>query len=187
MRRIYDELRGMASARLRNERAGHTLQPTALVHEAFLRMVDQRNIDWRSRAQFFDLAARMMRRVLVDYARRRARSKRGGDAVLVELAGMEVEDGDTPEAFEDVLALDEALRRLAALDRRKARIVELHFFAGLSVVETAEVMGCSKATVSRDWRFAKAWIGKELDPTPNGESPDAADRTRDAERTSHGS
>jgi RNA polymerase sigma factor (TIGR02999 family) len=148
------------------------LQPTALVHEAFLRLVDQRRIDWRSRAQFFDLAGRMMRRVLVDHARRKARSKRGGGAVLVSLSGAAIENRAEPETFEDVLALDESLHRLAKRDRRKARIVELHFFAGLSVVETAEVLGCSKATVSRDWRFARAWIGKELGADdPRKEAP----------------
>jgi len=166
MGRIYGELRTMAAARLRRERSDHTLQPTALVHEAFLRLVDQRQIDWRCRAQFFDLAGRMMRRVLVDHARRRARSKRGADAVVVSLSGIETPDGGEPESFEDVLALDEALRRLAAIDDRKTRIVELHFFSGLSVIETAEVLDCSKATVSRDWRFAKAWLAKELAARP---------------------
>jgi RNA polymerase sigma factor (TIGR02999 family) len=160
MERVYRELRSMASQRLRGERGDHTLQPTALVHEAFLRLVDQRQLDWRSRSQFFDLAGRMMRRILVDHARHRARVKRGGDVKIVTL--------ERPDrlpahlAGDDVLALDEALHRLARHDSRKARIVELHFFAGLSVVETAEVLGCSKATVSRDWRFAKAWIGKAL-------------------------
>jgi RNA polymerase sigma factor (TIGR02999 family) len=162
MHRVYGELRAMAAGRMRRERGDHTLQPTALVHEVFLRLIDQRRIDWRSRAQFFDLAGRMMRRVLVDHARRRARLKRGGNAVTVALSDADASTAGRPEAFEDVLALDEALHRLAERDRRKARIVELHFFAGLSVAETAEIVGCSKATVSRDWRFAKAWIGREL-------------------------
>jgi len=172
MERVYRELRTMASRRLRGERGDHTLQPTALVNEAFLRLIDQRALEWRNRAQFFDLAGRMMRRILVDHARRRSRSKRGGDIHIVAL--------DRPDrlparlAGDDVLALDEALHRLARHDQRKARIVELHFFAGLSVIETAEVLGCSKATVSRDWRFAKAWIGKTLSqPTrpPSGQPP----------------
>lgn len=179
---IYGELRTMAAVRLRRERSSHTLQPTALVHEAFLRLVDQRQIDWQSRAQFFDLAGRMMRRVLVDHARRRSRSKRGGDMVMVSLHGLQLDDSGEPESFEDVLALDEALHRMADLDERKARIVELHFFSGLSVLETAEVLGCSKATVSRDWRFSKAWLAKEL----TTQAAQGADRPETPEEAVHG-
>lgn len=159
MDRVYRELRAMAAVQLRGEREDHTLQPTALVHEAFLRLVGQDRADWRSRAQFFDLAARMMRRVLVDHARARRRLKRGGAAVRVELTPT---SGKVASKLEDVLALDEAIERLEELDPRQARIVELHFFAGLSVAETAEVVGCSEATVSRDWRLARMWLAREL-------------------------
>lgn len=157
--RVYRELRAMAGAQLRNEREGHTLQPTALVHEAFLRLVNQDRADWRSRAQFFDVAARMMRRVLVDHARRRNRLKRGGAEAIVELARGSEAATSSPE---ELLALNEALERLEALDPRQSRIVDLHFFAGLSVAETAETIGCSKATVSRDWRLARLWLAREL-------------------------
>lgn len=159
MDRVYLELRVMAGAQMRDERGDHTLQPTALVHEAFLRLVRQNRTDWRSRAQFFDVASRMMRRVLVDHARRRRRVKRGGLAVRVELTPA---SGRVDTHCEDVLALDEALRRLRELDRRQSRIAELHFFAGLSVSETAEVLGCSEATVSRDRRMARMWLAREL-------------------------
>ena len=159
MDRVYNELRAMAGAQLRNERESHTLQPTALVHEAYLRLVDQDRADWQSRAQFFDVAARMMRRILVDHARRRGRLKRGGGAEMVELGAVAAPE---PRPFEDLLALDEALERLERLDPRQARVVELHFIVGLSVAETAEVLGCSKATVSRDWREARMWLAREL-------------------------
>lgn len=158
--RVYRELRAMAGAQLRSERSGHTLQPTALVHEAFLRLVDQDRIDWRSRAQFFDVAARMMRRILVDHARRRRRQKRGGDAERVELTAT-VASAAEPDRV-DVLALHEALEGLARIDPRRCRIVELHYFAGLTVPETAAVLGCSEATVSRQWRLARLWLAREL-------------------------
>lgn len=156
---VYRELKGMAAAQLRSERGDHTLQATALVHEAFLRLVDQERADWQCRAQFFDVAARMMRRILVDHARRRARLKRGGG-----IAGWEPAPAlePPPGTFEDVLALDQALERLERLAPRQVRIVELHFFAGLSVAETADVVGCSESTVSRDWRLARLWLAREL-------------------------
>ena len=159
MDRVYRELKVMAGAELRKERGDHTLQPTALVHEAYLRLVDQDRTDWQSRAQFFDVAARMMRRILVDHARRRTRLKRGGAAERVELGPTAA---PAAHAFEDVLALDEALERLEHLDPRQSRIVELHFIVGLSVAETAETLRCSKATVSRDWREARMWLAREL-------------------------
>jgi RNA polymerase sigma factor (TIGR02999 family) len=159
MDRVYRELKAMAGAELRKERTDHTLQPTALVHEAYLRLVDQDRTDWKCRGQFFDLAARTMRRILVDHARRRKRLKRGGAAERVELGPIAAR---AAHAFEEVLALDEALERLEHLDPRQARIVELHFIAGLSVAETAETLRCSKATVSRDWREAQMWLAREL-------------------------
>lgn len=164
MERIYRELKGMAANQMRSERTDHTLQPTALVHEAFLRLVDQERSDWQSRAQFFELAARTMRRVLVDHARRKARLKRGGGAVRVDLDRVGATETVAAGAgsLEEVLALHEALERLEALDRRQARVVELHLFAGLSVADTAAVVGCSEATVSRDWRLARLWLAREL-------------------------
>lgn len=169
--RVYRELRSMAGAQLRGERPGHTLQPTALVHETFLRLVDQDRIDWRSRAQFFGVAARMMRRILVDHARRRRRLKRGGAAEHVALDEAVAAPTDPPatEATRvDILGLHEALERLARLDPRQSRIVELHYFAGLSVAETAKVVACSEATVSRDWRLASIWLARELGGRSNG-------------------
>lgn len=159
MDRVYRELKAMAGAELRKERGDHTLQPTALVHEAYLRLVDQERADWKSRAQFFDVAARMMRRVLVDHARRRGRLKRGGGADQVGLGPASAQE---PSPLEDLLALDEALERLERMDPRQARVVELHFIVGLSVAETADVLRCSKATVSRDWREARMWLAREL-------------------------
>lgn len=152
---VYDELRRLAAAQLGRERADHTLQPTALVHEAFLRLVDQHSVDWRNRAQFFGLAAQMMRRILVNHARDRAALKRGGGAEKVTLGAVEDWSGD--DTF-DVGDLDDALERLTALDARKGRVVELKFFGGLTTEEIAEALETSTATVERDWRFAKAWL-----------------------------
>lgn len=160
MDRVYRELKALAGAQMRGERPDHTLQPTALVHEVFLRLVDQERIDWRGRAQFFDVAGRMMRRILVDHARARGRVKRGGDRVRVSLGSSE--RLPAPADPESVLALDDALEALARIDRRRARVAELHVFAGLTVAETARVLDCSPATVSRDWRFARAWLAREL-------------------------
>lgn len=156
---LYEELRRLANHFLATERPGHTLQPTALVHEAFLRLQQQHEIRWRSRGHFMAIAGRMMRRILVDHARRQKRRKRGGDLIRVDLEGIDV-GGETTGAT--ILSLDWALRTLEATDARKALIVELHFFAGLSIAETAETVGCSAATVSRDWRLAKAWLAREL-------------------------
>ncbi|MCP3961608.1 MAG: sigma-70 family RNA polymerase sigma factor [bacterium] len=156
---IYGELRRMAAARLRAERLDHTLQPTELVNEAYLRIFDRADILWMNRAQFFAIAANMMRRILVDQARKRRRKKRGAGIIRVDLGRA----ADLPcRRTPDIVALDDALNDLAAMDPRKAAIVELHFFGGLSVAETAEVLSCSTATVTRHWRMAKAWLGREL-------------------------
>jgi len=155
---VYDELRSLAAGYLNKERPGHTLQPTALVHEAYVRMVDM-DVAWQDRAHFFALSARLMRRVLVDHARSRSSKKRGGGLRPVTL-----EEGlaAATEQPESMMALDDALTRLAGIDERKAKVVELHYFGGLSYDETAAVMDISAATVDRDLRFAKSWLLKEL-------------------------
>ncbi|HET6852732.1 MAG TPA: sigma-70 family RNA polymerase sigma factor [Pyrinomonadaceae bacterium] len=156
---VYDELRRQAARYLRREQAGNTLQTTALIHEAYVRLVDQRNVQWQNRAHFFGIAAQMMRRILVDHARAKKRAKRGGSDVRVSL-------GDATVAVKgqdlDVVALDEALERLAQIDEQQSRVVELRFFSGLTVEETAEVLHISTATVKRDWNMAKAWLHREL-------------------------
>ena len=152
---VYAELRRLAAAHLSHERPNHTLQPTALVHEAFLRLVDQRSVDWRNRAQFFGLAAEMMRRILVNHARERAAQKRGGGREKISLSAA---DNVAAEDTLDLVGLDEALDRLACLDARQGRVVELKFFGGLTTEEIAEVLKISTATVERDWRFARAWL-----------------------------
>jgi RNA polymerase sigma factor (TIGR02999 family) len=156
---VYPELRRVARQRLRHERPGHTLQPTALVHEAYMKLVGLRRMRWQDRAHFFAVASRLMRRILVDHARRRAAAKRGGGRSALTLRGGE---GGSPETELDLLALDEALARLAVLDPRQERLTDLRFFAGLDVEETAEVLGVSPATVKREWRTAKAWLYREL-------------------------
>ncbi len=156
---VYDELRQIAARALRRERADHTLQATALVHEAYLRLVDQSQAQWQNRAHFFGIAAQVMRRLLVDHARRQHTAKRGGAAPKITLdAALGVADARTM----DVVALDEALTTLAALDPQQSRIVELRFFGGLTIEETAEVVKVSPATVKRDWSIAKAWLYREL-------------------------
>jgi RNA polymerase sigma factor (TIGR02999 family) len=163
---VYSELHRLAHRYLGRERKGHTLQTTALVHEAYLRLIDQKEVRWQNRAHFFAIAAQMMRRILVDYARSRSVAKRGGGAQQVSLdEAMEVSD----ERAADVIALDEALKSLSDLDQRKGRIIELRFFGGLSIEETAEVLGVSPGTVMRDWTFAKAWLQREI----NKGGPDA--------------
>lgn len=157
---VYDELRGLAGHYLRAERPDHTLQPTALVHEAFLRLVGQREVVWQNRAHFFGIAAQMMRRILVDHARKRKAAKRDVGSYRVELTQP---DAGAFEREPELLALDEALTQLEALDPKQARIVELRFFGGLTVEETAEVAGISTATVKREWRTARAWLRRELD------------------------
>ena len=156
---VYDELRRQAARYLRRERAGHTLQTTALIHEAYLRLVDQKNVHWQNRAHFFGLAAQLMRRILVDHARTKKRDKRGGSDIRVSLTGVQVL-AKSQEV--DVVALDEALDRLEQLDEQQSRIVELRFFSGLTVEETAEALSISPATVKRDWSMAKAWLHREL-------------------------
>jgi RNA polymerase sigma factor (TIGR02999 family) len=156
---VYDELRRLAHGRLRRERSEHTLRTTALVHEAYLRLVDQNRVGWESRGQFFAIAARMMRRVLVDYARRRKGVKRGAGAPVLPLEESAI--GAAGPAAE-VLAMDEALTALSAVDPRKATMVELRFFGGLSIDETAEALGVSPGTVMRDWTLAKAWLRREV-------------------------
>ncbi len=156
---IYEELRKLAHGYMGHERPGHTLQTTALIHEAYLRLVDQRSAQWQNRVQFFAIAAQLMRRILVDYARRRKYQKRGGNAVKVPLEENTVL---STERSEEVVALDGALERLAVVDPRKARVVELRYFGGLEIPEIAEALGISPATVTRDWRMAKAWLRSEL-------------------------
>lgn len=156
---VYAELRKIAGRRLGGVRQGHTLAPTALVHEAFLKMIDQRGVAWQSRAHFFAVAARAMRQILVDHARRRAAAKRGGDFEITSL------DDESPSVWlpiEEVLALDEALERLETLDPRLRTVVELRFFGGLEEREVAEVLGVVTRTVQRDWVRARAWLYKEL-------------------------
>jgi RNA polymerase sigma factor (TIGR02999 family) len=161
---VYAELRSRAAAALRRERRGHTLQPTALVHEAYLRLVDQRRMVWRNRAQFLGVAAEMMRRILVDRARARRSAKRSGRWSRVTLdPAMAV----TPPVDFDVLDLDAALSRLAAFDARKSRIAELRFFGGLTLQEAGEVLGVSLATVERDWQVARAWLFDALAEPPD--------------------
>ncbi len=156
---VYDELRKVADNCLRNERADHTLQSTALVHEAYMRLVDQRNRNWENRRHFLSIAATAMRRILIHHAERHRAKKRGGGKkgeTLFEASSV------FEERAEDVLALDEALSRLLRIDEQKAKIVELRFFAGLSVEETAQVVDVSARTIERDWRLAKAWLRKEI-------------------------
>jgi RNA polymerase sigma-70 factor, ECF subfamily len=155
---VYEELRRLAHHYMRGERPDHTLQTTALVNEAYMRLAGIDGLQWRDRAHFFAMAATLMRRVLVDYARQRARDKRGAGVSVTSLD----ENAIAPQPAVDVVALDEALQQLAAVDPRQSRIVELRFFAGLSVEETAEALGISEATVKRDWATARLWLYNEL-------------------------
>jgi RNA polymerase sigma factor (TIGR02999 family) len=155
---VYGELRRLAHHYMHGERAGHTLQTTALVHEAYLRLTDLDRMQWRSRAHFFAMAATFMRRILVDHARDRARDKRGGGVVFTAIDGQQI--AATPNV--DAIALDEALDRLAAIDPQQSRIIELRYFGGLTIDETASVLDISPATVKRDWTWAKAWLYQQL-------------------------
>jgi RNA polymerase sigma factor (TIGR02999 family) len=156
---IYDELRRLASCYLRSERIDHTLQTTALVHEAYLRLVDQSEVEWINRNHFFGVAAQMMRRILVDYARKHVSFKRGGSCARISLEQAAVFSRERPR---ELIAVDELLTRLAAVDPQGSRIVELRFFAGLSLEETAEVTGFSTAKVRREWSATKAWLTREM-------------------------
>jgi RNA polymerase sigma factor (TIGR02999 family) len=156
---VYQELRRLARRYLKRENAGHTLEPTALVNEAYLRLIDQNRVRWQNRAHFFGVSAQLMRRILVDMARTRQQRKRGGSARQVALDEALVV---SKERGEDLVALDDALQSLAAVDERKSRVVELRFFGGLSVEETAEVLQVSPDTVMRDWKMAKVWLHREL-------------------------
>ncbi len=159
---VYSELRAIAGKQLQRERRNHTLQATALANEAYLRMVDQKDVDWKGRAHFLAVAAEVIRRILVDHARKKCAAKRGGGAVQVTLTLADIlqPSGDQKEV--DLLALDEAMRELAELSDRQARVVELRFFGGLSVEETAYTLGVSGRTIKGDWRVAKAWLRKRL-------------------------
>lgn len=157
---IYGELRHIANVQMARERRGHTLQATAVVHEAYMRMAGGQKIEWNDRAHFFAFAARTMRQVLMDYARQRKAGKRGGEGAHKVNLESELLIGD--DRLEDVIALDDLLNRLAAMDPDQARIVELRFFGGLTVEETAEAMGISPRTVKREWQMAKAWLDREL-------------------------
>ena len=156
---VYQQLRAAAHRYMAGERPGHTLQSTALIHETYLRLVNVRQIDWQNRAHFFAVCAQLMRRILVDFARSRGYQKRGGGAQRVDFE-QALTVGSEPEA--NLVELDDALRRLAEFDERKSRVVELRFFGGLSVKETAEVMKVSSDTVMRDWKMAKVWLLREL-------------------------
>jgi RNA polymerase sigma factor (TIGR02999 family) len=156
---VHAELHRLAKRYMAGERQGHILQTTALVNEAFMRLIDWQNVEWRNRAHFFGLAAQIMRRILVDFARARRREKRGGDALLVSLSEAA---NVAQERRPDLVALDDALQTLEKLDPRQARVVELRFFAGLSLEETAEALKVSLTTVRRDWAVAEAWLYREL-------------------------
>ncbi len=164
MPRVYSELRRQAKGHLRRERDAHTLQPTALVNEAYLRLVDQSGVDWQSRDQFYAIAAQAMRRVLVDHARKRLAEKRGGDRVFVQLDS-ELEVADVlSEKSQDVIALDDALHTLTEIAPRQAEVVALRFFAGLTIAQVAGILGLSPATIKTDWQIARAWLFRELNP-----------------------
>ena len=156
---VERELHRIASRYMGRERPGHTLQTTALVNEAYLRLVGQKNVRWQNRAHFFAIAAQSMRRILMNYARDQHRDKRGAGAIQVSLSEACV---ISAERSAELVALDEALERLALIDERKSRVVELRYFGGLSVAETAEVLGVSEVTVNRDWKLAKAWLSREV-------------------------
>lgn len=162
---VYEELRRLAHHYMGRERPGHTLQTSALVNEAYLRLVDQRSVKWQNRAHFFGIASQMMRRILVDHARSRHYAKRGGGAIQVSLDESMIVSG---ERAGDVVALDDALTALARIDQRKSKIVEMRFFGGLSIEETAEALSVSPGTVMRDWTLAKAWLHREINKSdPN--------------------
>ena len=157
---VYQELHKQAARYLRRERQNHTLQTTGLIHEAYLKLVDQRSLNWQNRTHFFAIAAQLMRRILVDHARAKHREKRGADFLMMPLEEAALVAGD--EKSVDLVALDEALNRLSEIDAQQARIVELRYFSGLSLEETAEALRISRTTVAQDWNMAKAWLHREL-------------------------
>jgi len=165
---VHEELHRLAHRHMRLERPNHTLQTTALVNEAYVRLVDQRNLHWKNRAHFFSIASRLMRRILVDLARAHDVAKRGGGAPQVSLDEAAIV---SQERAAELVALDEALTRLAKMDERKSKVVELRFFGGMSVEETAEALGVSPITIKRDWSTAKAWLYREIANEPTSESP----------------
>lgn len=164
---VYDELRRLAAGYMRFEAPGHTLQATALVHEAYMKLIQQRDVTWKSRSHFFGIAAQMIRRILVDHIRATRAQKRGAGFAALSL---DEAIGVSEKKNWEIIALDEALKTLARMDPQQARIVELRFFAGLSIEETAEIVGISPATVKRDWVTAKAWLFRELSRKPSSES-----------------
>jgi len=162
---VYDELRRLARAFLSREREGHTLQPTALVNEAYIRLVDQTRVNWQNRAHFYSIASSMMRRVLIDHARAHAAEKRGGGAIRLSIDDVQV---PLEQRAADFVALDEALKRLAQFDERKSKVVEMRFFGGLNDEEIAEVLGVTTRTVLRDWKKARLWLYRELSTSEAG-------------------
>jgi len=157
---VYAELRRQAAGYLRRERRDHTLQTTGLINEAYLKLIDQRNVKWESRTHFFAIASQAMRRILVDYARARKTEKRGGDDIRLSIATAEKIAGDQKSV--DLIALDEALTRLARIDEAQSRVVELRYFSGLSLEDTAKILNVSRATAAREWSMARAWLHREL-------------------------
>jgi RNA polymerase sigma factor (TIGR02999 family) len=164
---VYDELRRLARSFLAQERGDHTLQPTALVHEAYVRLVDQTRVNWQNRAHFYGIASRMMRRVLVDHARAHAAEKRGGGAIRLSIEDVQV---PLEQRAADFVALDEALEKFSQFDERKSKVVEMRFFGGLNDEEIAEVLGVTSRTVLRDWKKARLWLYRELSSDVNRES-----------------
>lgn len=156
---VYEEMRGMAERHLRREKPGHTLQPTAVVHEAYLKLVDQRHVTWKNRQEFFAVAAQTMRHLLVDHARRRDAEKRGGGATRISL---EEAEASVPRKEADILALDRALAKLGAMSATQAKVIELRYFGGMTVEETAELLGTSASSVARALRLARTWLYREL-------------------------
>lgn len=160
MTAVYHDMRRLAMAHVRSERCNHTLQPTALVHEAYVKLIDQRNTDWKDRLHFFSVASRIIRRILIDHARARLADKRGGGGARVSVSDMDIA---APERGVDLIDLDEALVELARLDEQQARVVELRYFGGCSVEEVAELLKVGKRTVDRDWQAARAWLFARLE------------------------
>lgn len=163
---VYGELMTLARAQMQRERPGHTLSPTALVHEAYLKLVDQERVDWRGRAHFFGAASNAMRRVLVDHAKKKLAAKRGGAAVKLAIPEEEWLSPEVPVPAEQVLAIDQALSQLSSFDERKSKVVEMKFFGGMTNFEIACALSTSHATVERDWRLARAWLIQTLGATP---------------------